>query len=166
MKGASALAAALVLAVGAWGVTSVVGWSGDEVLGQDGEPIICPDGSTLRADLGADAPEPKHQEFRKVLRGLPGDKTAVLNDYTGEFEVVDAVRVKVREGATAVTMPGEPFVYACDANNEPTLAPLSAVDPQAGAAARKQSRRTIRRILRQGGDDLTGLGSTMPAGRD
>lgn len=137
-----------------------VWFESNEILGADGEPIVCPDGTPLRADFEVEEREPDPKELEKASRGLPDNKTVVFNEYTGEFEVAEAARVQVKTGVSAVVTAGEPFVYKCDPQNEPTLVPLSEVDPEAGAEARKEARKRLTRITRNGGDSLTGLGGS------
>lgn len=125
-----------------------------QVRGHDGEPIICPDGTPLRVDPDAEVARPSLAAFREVGRRLPADKSVGFNEYTGEFEILDSVRVKSGGIATA----GEPMVYECGPGNEPTLAPLSEVDPQAGEQARRQAKESLEEIASGKDGGITGLG--------
>ncbi len=126
----------------------------NEVVGYDGEPVVCPDGEPLRVPLAEPAPEPNPTEVRRAQQGLPDGKKAVFNQYTGEFETVDAVTAAGTVGEVSYS---EPLYYACGPDDEPVLKPLSEIDPRAAAEARVQMKRQIADSA-----GLTGLG-TDPA---
>ncbi|MEZ5155325.1 MAG: hypothetical protein R2718_04350 [Solirubrobacterales bacterium] len=119
----------------------------NEVLGEDGEPIVCPDGRTLKVDLDAEVQEPTAEEFFKARRDLPEDKTLAFNEYTGELEVVDVVRVE----QNGISMPTDPLIYQCGPNNEPVLVHLSEVDPEAAAEVRREAVEQLDDVSGEGG---------------
>lgn len=123
----------------------------NEVLGPDGKPITCADGETLRASFDTSVKQPTPTEIVDAQRGLPDGKIAAFNDYTGQFQVLNAVYYEDKGAQVAAV---EPLTYECGPDDQPRLVPLSEVDPAAAAAAREQ-------FLKQASDsrDLTGLGS-------
>lgn len=127
----------------------------NEVIGYDGKPVVCPDGEPLRVDVVTPSPEPSSDEIRQAQRGLPDDKRAVYNEYSGEFEVIDSLTKSSRLGDVTIS---EPLYYKCNAANEPALVPLSEIDPEAAEAARS---RMAEDLQKSGG--LTGLGSNPAA---
>lgn len=135
--------------------TGEVWFESNEVVGQDGELIICPNGEPLRIDLGHEAPPPTPEAARDAQQTMPEGKRAVFNEYTGEFEAVDAVTKAGTYGEVTVS---EPLVYKCDANNEPMLVPLSEVDPEAARDAHRAMAETLEQS-----DELTGLGGDPAA---
>lgn len=135
-----------------------VWFESNEVLGPDGDRIICPDGEPLRIDFDAAQAAPSQRELARARRHVPRGKALVFNEYTGDFQTVNTMRV--RQGNTTVQAQVG-LVYKCGPNNEPLLVPLSDVDPEAAAAAR----RDMQRALAGGGDGLSGLGSD-PAAAD
>ena len=122
----------------------------NEVVGYDGEPVVCPDGEVLRVDLLREVAEPTPDEARQAQSGLPDGKRAVFNEFSGEFEVVDAVTKASTYGEVSVS---EPMYYACGPGNEPELVPLSEIDPEASARAHREMESLIRDH-----EGLTGLG--------
>lgn len=122
----------------------------NEVVGYDGKPVVCTNGEPLRVDFDANVAQPTPSEAREAQRGLPDGKKAVFNEYSGEFESVDAVTEAGTYGEVSVS---EPLFYKCGPNNEPVLVPLSEIDPQ---AAERQHRQIARQI--RGSKGLTGLG--------
>lgn len=141
-----------------------VWFESNEVLGHDGEPVICPNGEPLRIDLEAEPKHPSSEEFNRASRGLPEGKSAAYNEYTGEFEIVDSVKVKSNSGpGPAIAMAGEPHVYKCDSENQPTLVPLSEVDPEAGREARENAKQFLQDLASGEGGGITGLGQENPA---
>lgn len=131
-----------------------VWFESNEIVGHDGNPIICPNGDPLRIDFRTEVKPPSVEAARHAQRGLPDDKRAVYNEYTGEFEVIDAVTNSGPDGEVVLT---EPLVYKCDPKNEATVVPLSDVDPQAAEESRRQMTHQIEKAK-----DLTGLGSSPP----
>jgi len=137
---AVAVLAALVF-LGFWVVSSVA---------LDGEPVICPDGEPPTIDFDAEPKEPSPREVFEAQRDLPQGKRAVFNEYTGEFQAVDAVGL--RAGDTTVAAQ-KPLVYKCGPNDEPVLVPLSEADPEAAEDARRRLEQQLGNV-----DELTGLG--------
>lgn len=133
-----------------------VWFESNEVLGPDGAPIICSDGEPLRIDFDTADNAPLPRELAQARQNVPPGKALAFNEYTGEFQAVDTMRV--RQGDTTV-LAQVGLVYKCGPNNEPVLVPLSDVDPEAAAAARRDMQRSL-----SGGDDgLSGLGADPAA---
>jgi hypothetical protein len=129
-------------------------WVAGSVIGDDGNPVICPNDEPLSMNVEANREQPSMAEARAAQRDLPAGQRAVFNEYTGEFEGVDA---RTKAGTYGeVTVP-ERLVYKCDNHDEPKLVPLSEVDPRAAQEEHRQMSRLIRGSL-----ELTGLGK--PAG--
>lgn len=118
---------------------------------------MCGDGRPLRVELDGEVQPPSLEEARQAQRGLPAGKKAVFNQYTGEFQAVDAVTKAGTYGDVSVS---EPLYPKCGPGNEPVLAPLSEIDPQ---AAQDLHRELAQEVVR-GSDELTGLGGD-PAGK-
>jgi hypothetical protein len=114
-------------------------WVAISVIGGNGNPVVCPNDEPLSADFEASGEQPSMATARAAQRDLPEGQRAVFNEYTGEFEGVDAVTEAGTYGKVAVA---EPLVYTCK-SNEPTLAPLSEVDPQAAREAHRRMSRLI-----------------------
>lgn len=119
----------------------------NEVLGSDGKPIICPDGKPLMvpfdADLEAQTKQPSPSEAAEANQGLPKGKIAVFNEYSGRFQKVEAKAITVNAGGEEVTAT-EPLGYKCGAGDQPVLAPVSAIDPQAAKATDQQLKKQVR----------------------
>jgi hypothetical protein len=128
-------------------------WVASSVTGDDGT-IICSNGQPLALDADASREQPSMAAMRAAQRDLPEGQRAVFNEYTGEFEGVDAVTAAGTYGQVTVA---EELVYTCNSDNEPALAPLSEVDPQAAQEAHRQMSRLLPDRL-----EANGLGD--PAG--
>jgi hypothetical protein len=135
-----AAAVGVVLLVGAGAAVSVIGHDG-----------VCPAGEPISADSPSDR-QPTLAAARAAQRDLPEGERAVFNGYTGEFEGVDAVTAAGTYGDVSVS---ELLVYECDSNDEPTLVPLSEVDPE---AAEEEHREMARLLTERSLGGLIGLG--------
>jgi len=129
-------------------------WVASSIIGDNGNPVMCPNDEPLSIDVEASREQPSMADARAAQRDLPDGQRAVFNEYTGEFEGVDA---RTKAGTYGeVTVP-ERLVYKCDNHDEPNLVPLSEVDPRTAQEEHRQMSRQIR-----GWRELTGLGK--PAG--
>jgi hypothetical protein len=134
-------------------------WVAGSVIGHDGNPVICPNGEPP-LNFEANRGQPSMAAMRAAQRDLPEGQRAVFNEYSGEFEGVDALTEAARYGKVAVP---ERLVSKCNSNDEPKLVPLSEVDPQ---AAREEHRRMARLLPdRHELNALTGLGDPAGDGR-